>query len=123
MVSCVASRIWYVICHKENVHTNFLFSVFSKALLVYLYDVYQVTIRLQGTYNLTEEHVVTACDQLKPLLQKLNIKLRLSLKPNNKLPNDKAISKSAFMKDEKVVQVSVDLGGMYCRRETNIQMG
>lgn len=82
-----------------------------------------MTNKLQETaeiFNLTDQHADTVCDRLKPLLQKLNIKLRVSSKPN-KLPNDKAkttkpskaISKSALLKDDKEVEVSVDLGGMY----------
>ena len=63
MVSCVTSRL----------------CVYVKAILVYLYDIYQVICKLHKVVSLSD-CTVSNRDQLKPYLQKLNIKLRSSLK-------------------------------------------
>lgn len=80
-------------------------------------------------YNLSDQH--TARDNLKPLLQKLNIKLRhdhASKKLQKKSLTTKTSAASAtknidFVVDDEVVKVSVDLGGMIFFRKIKIKVG
>ena len=88
-------------------------SVFSKAQLVYLYDVYQIVWRIRNNI-----HGHNLEDQVKPLLHKLNIKTRpvkeTKAKKKEILNDSNDYVKSMKSKIEDIIlkEETFDIGGL-----------